>query len=94
MSYSYSYGKILIMATYHTTISSKGQVIIPAELRERHGLTKGISATWSEQGGRLVLTPVKHRIREMRGCLKPTPGAPTMFDALFAEREKERKREK
>ena len=82
------------MATYRTTISSKGQVIIPAELRERHGLTKGISATWSEEGERLILTPMKHRIREMRGCLRPAPGAPTMFDALFAERERERKREK
>ena len=82
------------MATYYTTISSKGQVIIPAELRERHGLSKGISATWSDEGGRLILTPVKHRIREIRGSLKPAPGAPTMFDAVFAERERERKREK
>jgi len=82
------------MATYHSTVSSKGQVIIPAELRERHGIDKGISVAWSEDGNRLILTPLKHRIREIRGCLKPAPGAPTMFDELFAERERERKREK
>jgi hypothetical protein len=33
------------------------------------------------------------RIREIRGFLKPAPGEPTMFDELFAERERERKRE-
>lgn len=82
------------MATYHSTVSSKGQVIIPAELRERLGIDKGISVTWSEDGNRLILTPRKNRIREIRGCLKPAPGAPTMFDELFAERERERKREK
>ena len=82
------------MATYRTVISSKGQVVIPAELRERFGLNKGTPATWSEEQGRLVLIPVtKQRLREIRGFLKPKPGEPSMFDELFAERERERKRE-
>ncbi len=46
------------MATYRTVISSKGQVVIPAELREQFGLDKGTPATWSEEKGRLVLTPM------------------------------------
>jgi hypothetical protein len=33
------------------------------------------------------------RIKEIRGFLKPKPGEATMFDELFAERERERKRE-
>ena len=82
------------MRSFRTVISSKGQVVIPAELREEYGLGKGTPATWTEEEGRLVLTPMTaRRIREIRGFLKPTPGEPTMFDELFAERERERKRE-
>jgi AbrB family looped-hinge helix DNA binding protein len=82
------------MRSFRTVISSKGQVVIPAELRERYGLNRGTPATWTEEQGRLVLTPMTmKRIREIRGFLKPAPGEPTMFDELFAERERERKRE-
>ena len=83
------------MPTYRTVISSKGQVVIPAELREQFGLEKGTRATWSEEKGRLVLTPITaQRIGEIRGFLKPAPGEPSAFDALFEERERERQREK
>jgi antitoxin PrlF len=83
------------MASYRTTVSSKGQVVIPAELRERLGLEKGTPAVWSEEKGRLVLTPItEQRLNEIVGLLKPRPGEPSMFDELFAERERERKREK
>ena len=82
------------MSTHRTVISSKGQVIIPAEMRERYGLKKGTPATWTEERGRLILTPITmQRIREIRGFLKPRPGQPSMFEELFAERARERKRE-
>ena len=82
------------MPAHRTVISSKGQVIIPAEMRERYGLKKGTPATWTEEKGRLILTPITvQRIREIRGFLKPKPGAPSMFEELFAERARERKRE-
>jgi len=83
------------MATYRTVISSKGQVVIPAELREQFGLEKGTPATWTEEKGRLVLTPITpQRIREIRGFLKPRPGEPSAFEGLFEERERERRRGK
>ena len=83
------------MSSYRTVISSKGQVVIPAVLRDEFGLAKGTRAIWTKEKGRLILTPItEERIREIRGCMKPAPGAPTMFDELFAERERERKREK
>ncbi len=69
-------------------------MVIPAELREQYGLDRGTPATWTEEEGRLVLTPMTmQRIKEIRGFLRPAPGDPTMFDELFAERERERKRE-
>ncbi|HKI25007.1 MAG TPA: AbrB/MazE/SpoVT family DNA-binding domain-containing protein [Candidatus Sulfotelmatobacter sp.] len=82
------------MATYRTVISSKGQVVIPAELREQLGLEKGTPATWTEENGRLVLTPITERLLdEIQGSLRPGPGEPSVFEALFEERERERKRE-
>jgi hypothetical protein len=58
-------------------------------------LEKGTPATWSEEKGRLVLTPITaRRLREIRGFLKPAPGEPSVFEALFEERERERRREK
>ena len=83
------------MATYRTVISSKGQVVIPAELREELGLEKGTQATWSKENGKLVLTPLTaQRLKEIRGFLKPGPGEPSAFEGLFEERERERRREK
>ena len=83
------------MTAYRTVVSSKGQVVIPAELRQQLGLEKGTRATWSEERGRLVLTPMtEKRLDEIMGFLKPAPGEPSMFDEIFAERERERRREK
>ncbi|MFI5102249.1 MAG: AbrB/MazE/SpoVT family DNA-binding domain-containing protein [Terriglobales bacterium] len=41
-----------------TKITSKGRVTIPAELRERFGIKKGIRIDWTRDRSRLVLTPV------------------------------------
>jgi antitoxin PrlF len=83
------------MASYRTVISSKDQVVIPAELRQQFGLERGTPATWTEEKGRLVLTPITaQRIREIRGFLKPKPGQPSMFEEHLAERERERERDR
>jgi len=83
------------MGVYRTVVSSKGQVVIPSELREQFGLGKGTPATWSEENGRLVLTPITpRRLDEIMGFLKPAPGEASMFEACFEERERERRREK
>ena len=82
------------MATYHTTISSKGQVVVPAELREQLGLKKGTRATWTEERGRLILMPIERMLDEIQGSLKPRPGKPSMFEEHFKERDRERLRER
>jgi AbrB family looped-hinge helix DNA binding protein len=83
------------MSAHRTVISSRGQVVIPADLREQLGLEKGTRAIWTEEEGRLILTPMtEKRLREIRGFLKPKPGEPSAFEGLFEERERERRREK
>jgi antitoxin PrlF len=83
------------MGSFRTTISSKGQVVIPAELRQQFGLEKGTPAIWSEEKGRLILTPITaRRLDEIMGFLKPKAGEPSMFEESLAERERERERER
>ena len=82
------------MRSYRTIISSKGQVVVPAELREQLGSKKGTPASWCEEDGRLVLTTITERLLdEIQGFLKPNPGEPSAFDELFEERQRERQRE-
>lgn len=80
---------------HRTVVSSKGQVVIPAELREQLGLKKGTAATWTQENGKLVLTPISAKLLdEIRGSLKPAPGEPSAFEGCFEERARERARDK
>ena len=68
----------MVMAT--TTLSSKGQVVIPRHLRERHRLTSGMRLQISETDEGLVLSPIERERRSagragwrsLRGCAKGT----------------------
>ena len=63
-----------------TTVSSKGQVVIPRHLREKLRLTSGVRLQISETSEGLVLSLVKRERpsprqagwRSMRGCAKGT----------------------
>jgi AbrB family looped-hinge helix DNA binding protein len=63
-----------------TTVSSKGQVVIPRHLREKYRLTSGVRLQVSETDEGLVFSPVKlagtpaRRTgwRSLRGCAKGT----------------------
>jgi AbrB family looped-hinge helix DNA binding protein len=72
-----------------TVVNARGQVTIPAELRKHLEIKPGTHVTWSEEKGRLILSPMtSRRIKEISGLLKPKPDEPSMFEELFAERER------
>jgi len=79
---------------YSVTISSKGQFVIPAELRERLGFKKGARAICSEENGRLVIAPIERVLDEIQGSLKPGLGEPSVFEESLADRERQRRRER
>jgi AbrB family looped-hinge helix DNA binding protein len=66
------------MAT--TTVSSKGQIVIPRHLREKHRLTSGVHLQISETDEGLVLSPMSRTRpsarqsgwRALRGSAKGT----------------------
>ena len=62
---------VLLYIIMHTsTITSKGQVTIPAQMRKRLGLVPGGRVAFGIQDGRIVLEAVKDDITAAFGMLK------------------------
>ena len=79
------------MPLYRSVMSSKGQLVIPSELRRELGLRAGTGVTLEREGDRLVLVPDSSlNWRNMRGCLE---GKPSAYEYLRQEKIRERKRE-
>ena len=81
------------MAT--TTVSSKGQIVIPRRLRDKHRLTAGMRLEISETDEGLVLSPVKPRAAARRTGWRTLRGSAKGTDALtqhLAEHRREAKR--
>ena len=76
------------METLFTVVSTKGQIVIPAGLREELGIKAGTRLAIQREGNHLVLQPItKEFIHSLVGCLKGE-------DSLVAAREREHRIEK
>ncbi len=74
------------------TISEKGWVVIPAELRRKYNLRPGSEVQVVDYGGVLALVPkLVEPTQEAAGMLK---GRKSLTRALLAERRAEQRREK
>ena len=78
------------MRALSATFTSKGQLVVPAELRRKHGIVAGTRVSFSEdQFGRIVLQPITEEyIDRVMGCLRDLPD---LTAALKAERHREGK---
>jgi len=71
-----------------SVVTTKGQLVVPARLRRRHGITKGTLIAFLEDDGRIIVQPVTRQfIRGLRGSLK---GEPSALSVLLQERKRER----
>lgn len=76
---------------YRSVMSSRGQLVIPSELRRQLRMEAGTGVTLELQGDRILVVPDSSvDWRSMHGCLK---GKPSALEYLQAERKKERERE-
>ena len=74
-------------------ISSKGQIVIPANLRKRYGLQEGTTVVFQEDRGRLVLEPSNYAaIYALQGSLAAFPLEEELARERRGERERENKR--
>ena len=76
------------METIFTVVSSKGQVVIPAVLRDKLGIEAGTRVAIQLEENHLVLQPITEEfITSLRGCCKGE-------DSLIEAREREHRIEK
>jgi len=61
-----------------TTVSTKGQVVVPARIRRKLGLQPGDSLEARIEGPHIVLTPRKARSRKARIVRDPLTGLPVL----------------
>jgi AbrB family looped-hinge helix DNA binding protein len=83
------------MGQAYAKFSSKGQLVIPAAIRQSMGIEPGTRVAIRQEGMKLILEPetlaAKLRlIDELRGL---TAGGPSMTDELLEDRRRERQME-
>ena len=68
-------------------VLAKGQVVIPAAIRKKHGIQPGTELQVFEYGNIIYFVPPStDPVSEARGCL---PAVPSLADQLIGERRKE-----
>jgi AbrB family looped-hinge helix DNA binding protein len=82
------------MEQVFTTVSTKGQLVIPAQLREALGIEPGTRVAIRKEGSELILRPqtkevARQLIEELCGM---TAGGDSMAEDLMAERRAEDER--
>ena len=71
-----------------STVTTKGQLVIPSKLRRKYAIRKGTQVAFVEEENRLVLQPLTPEfIRGLRGSLK---GEPSALKQLLEDRKRER----
>ncbi|MDA8335528.1 MAG: AbrB/MazE/SpoVT family DNA-binding domain-containing protein [Peptococcaceae bacterium] len=74
-----------------TTLSEKGQVVIPAEIRGKAGLEAGQRFAATMEGDRIVFTPLpRDPLLALRGAFA---GKDSLTEALLSARREERQHE-
>lgn len=71
----------------HVRMSSKGQVVLPAEVRRRYGLRPGVELELVDAGDHLVMWPrATDAVALLTGLLGAGPGERSLVDALLESR--------
>jgi len=77
------------MKTEISTVTTKGQLVIPSKLRRKYSIKKGTRVAFVEEENRLILQPLTPEfIHSLRGSLS---GGSSALEYLLEERKRERK---
>ena len=71
------------MKELSATFTSKGQLVVPAKLRRKHGIEAGTKVKFLEdQFGRIVLQPITEEyVDRVMGCLSDGPDLQAKWEA-------------
>lgn len=71
-----------------STVTTKGQLVIPSKLRRKYAIREGTQVAFLEEDNRLILQPLTPEfVRTLRGSLK---GEPSALKHLLDDRKRER----
>jgi AbrB family looped-hinge helix DNA binding protein len=71
-----------------TVITAKGQVVIPAELRKKYGITAGTRFEITDDGEQIILRPITPEyIHSLRGYLRGAGALKVLEEERAAERD-------
>jgi AbrB family looped-hinge helix DNA binding protein len=81
------------MRDLSATFTSKGQLVVPVELRRKYGIQTGTKVRFLEDHlGRIILQPLTEEyIDRVRGCLS---GGPDLLESWEKEHREEGERDK
>lgn len=71
-----------------TTVTSKGQVVIPAALRKKYKIKKGIKLSVIDKGNKIILQPLTEEYYENMAGILNTKGS--LEKAIINERSKDK----
>lgn len=78
----------------YVTVSSKGQIVLPADIRRKYGIKQGQKLQLVDFDGRIWLVPSSEdAIARADGAFKIEDGGPPATEWLVQERRRERGRE-
>ncbi len=72
-----------------STVTSKGQVTIPVEVRRHLGVNVPDKVTFIIDGPDVRLRPVKYTLKSVMGAVKPLPGTSADFEREIEEAKEE-----
>jgi AbrB family looped-hinge helix DNA binding protein len=71
-----------------STVTTKGQLVIPSKLRRKYAIREGTQVAFVEEDNRLILQPLTPEfVRSLRGCLGKDSSA---LAILLEDRKRER----
>jgi len=84
------------MADLSATFTSKGQLVVPAELRRKHRIEAGTRVKFLEdQFGRIVLQPISEEyVDRVMGCLADGPDLKKQWERDHRSEDKRRERKR
>ena len=76
------------------TVTTKGQLVVPAAIRRRFGIRRGTQVRFIERGGEILFQPVtKEFIRSLQGSLRDEgPATPGLLRERAADRKRDEER--
>ena len=77
------------MTLLTTTVTKRGQTVVPAAIRRRHNIQPGDVLAWIDDGEIKVVPVPQDPIHALRGCAR----GEALLEQLLALRREERERE-